>query len=184
MLLEEVENYLIDKHDAEAWPSLEGDDLLSMWQTTDTVVVSKDKDMLTIPGRVLIIPHMKTTDKLKPKKISPREAADFLFIQVLTGDPVDNYAGAPGIGVGKAAEFLNGYQLGNYKTRWEAIITAYEWAWEKRPRWHHLWVHPESPYEEALMNMRCARLLKDEDYKPVVGGSVGLWLPEGKREWI
>jgi DNA polymerase-1 len=188
LLLEQVEKYLYDRHDAVFLPHLEGDDLLSMWQTDDTVVISKDKDMLTIPGRVLIIPHMKTTDGLKPQKITKRAAANNLFMQVLTGDAIDNYSGAPGVGKAKAAEFLNDifYEPGGQ--RWPTIVKAFTWAWENRPRYHGLWVHPENPEEEALMNMRCARLLKDADYIEVDGNgnkhNVGLWLPGGEREWI
>lgn len=181
ILLEKAEAYLIKRYAAESCPGLEGDDLLSMWATSgaydDAVVVSKDKDMLTIPTKVLIIPHAKTTDGLHPKKITKSQALDNLFRQVVTGDTVDNYLGAPGVGP-KGAEtwLLDG------GSRWDRLVACYEWAWENRPRYHDRWVHPGDAEAEALMNFRCARLLADGDYE--YNKRVRMWAPGGKKEWL
>lgn len=187
ILLFDVIDWMFTKHEAVSLPRLEGDDLLSMWQSerpNDDVVVSKDKDMLTIPGRVLIIPHAKSTDNIKPVKITRRMAINTLFEQVLTGDSVDNYLGAPGVGPAKAAKVLEEFLTVGGMNRWQAIVGAFEWAWEKRPRNHKSWVHPGNPEAEALMNMRCARLLTHTDYQPNSTKQIGLWLPGGEREWI
>ncbi len=180
-LLGEAEEYLVKRYEAESYPGLEGDDLLSMWATSgiydDFVVVSKDKDMLTIPGRVMIIPHMKTTDGLEPVSVSKSEALDNLFRQVVTGDTVDNYLGAPGVGPKGAETWLEGEG-----TRWDRLMACYAWAWEKRPRYHDCWVFPGDPYKEALMNFRCARLLRHGDYN--YAETVRLWGPHGKSETL
>lgn len=183
MLLEEVEDYLRRKHGAVSESRLEGDDLLGIWQTetkNDDVIVSKDKDMLTIPGRVLVVPHMK---KLTPDcivHVTKKQALDTLFKQVITGDNIDNYKGAPGIGAKGSETWLQAYKEDGL-TRWEGLVQAYQWAWEMRPRWHHTWVYPGEPEKEALLNMRCARLLTFGDLKD---GKVKLWGPNGAHEWL
>ncbi len=184
VLLEEMNEYLIDRHHAEMVHRLEGDDLLGIWQTSSTdddVIVSKDKDMLTIPGRVLIIPHMQTTNFVSPIDVNRHEAANHLFLQVLTGDPTDNYLGAPGVGKVKAQQYLQMYLDEGNMSRWDVIVKAYTYAWEHYPRQHGSWVHPGKPETEALMNMRCARILHAKDYRD---NQIGLWAPKGDREWI
>lgn len=181
-LMELAEQYLINKFGAESQMGLEGDDLLSIWMTgehkTDGVVVSKDKDMLTIPGRVVIIPHMKSTDNLEVQTISKSDALDNLFRQVVTGDSVDNYLGAPGVGPKGAETWLEA--VGD--SRWDTLVECYAWAWENRPRYQDKWVYPEDPKAEALMNFRCARLLRDGDYRQ--REAVRLWGPEGEDAWL
>lgn len=184
MLLERAEEFLRKRKGARFTRGLEGDDVLGIWATGEFagegVIVSKDKDMRTIPGRCVIIPHMKSTDGLEIEEISRAQAQDNLFRQVITGDSTDNYLGAPGIGT-KGAETWLAASKEDGLTRWGGLIQAYEWAWEMRPRWHDRWVHPGKPYEEALMNMRCARILHDGDYKD---GKVRLWGPKGSEEWL
>jgi hypothetical protein len=184
VLLGAVIDWMFKAHDAEYEPRLEGDDLLGIWQTgtkNPDVIISKDKDMMTIPGRTLIIPHMKTTDGLKVKKVSPSEAADHMMMQVITGDAVDNYLGAPGAGMVKAKKMLDLYREGSYSSRWETIVDTFVWAWEYRKTYRSLWVHPGDPEAEALMNMRCARILRAKDYR---NSKIGLWMPDGEREWV
>lgn len=184
VLLGEMIDYLIDRHQAETIHRLEGDDLLGIWQTSSTdddVIVSKDKDMLTIPGRVLIIPHMQSTNQVHPVDINMGEALDNLFMQVLTGDSTDNYLGAPGVGKARAAQYLEMFHNESNLSRWDVILKAYAWAWDNVPRYHESWVHPGDIQAEALMNMRCARILHAKDYRD---NQIGLWAPKGDREWI
>lgn len=83
---------------------MEGDDLLGILQTgniyTDSIIVSSDKDMLTIPGRVYN--HVKR----EFREVSVNTANWYWMYQTLMGDSCDGYPGAVGIGRVKANNIL------------------------------------------------------------------------------
>lgn len=89
-------------------PNLEADDVMGILATHPTrlkgykVIVSPDKDMKQIPG--LYLNPLQLHEGVR--KVSPVEAEDQLWSQVLTGDATDNYKGCPGIGEKKAADLL------------------------------------------------------------------------------
>lgn len=81
----------------------EADDALGMAQEEeDTVICSIDKDMLQIPGW-----HYNINSCVL-QYINELDATRWLFHQALTGDSVDNYSGAKGIGSAKADALLSG----------------------------------------------------------------------------
>lgn len=82
----------------------EADDLVGIEAmrdpTRETIIVSVDKDLNTIPGW-----------HYNPKKkerylVSPRDALRFFYYQLLVGDSADNIKGAKGIGPKKAERIL------------------------------------------------------------------------------
>lgn len=187
-----VEDYLREKHGAEFLRGLEGDDAIGVAVTgrlkgAATVVVSPDKDMRTIPGRCFTVPHMRRLDTAKVERIDAATARWHMFMQALTGDPVDNYKGAPGVGPKKAAEFLGGAR--STLALWEKTLAAFEWAWENDTRLGKLgrWVHAEGEagfWSEAIMNIRCAKILHAADYREDTG-EVALWNPPGTApNWV
>lgn len=81
----------------------EADDLMGIAATAApeaSIICSIDKDLMQIPGR-----HYNFVTK-EEVRVSPREAALNLYAQILSGDPVDNVPGLPGIGPVKARKLL------------------------------------------------------------------------------
>ena len=81
-------------------PDLEADDALGIYATSndDCIIVSPDKDMKQIPGRLYNLDEHFT--------ITPQQGWQWFLIQTLAGDSTDGYSGAPGFGVKQAQNFL------------------------------------------------------------------------------
>lgn len=154
-------------------PTLEGDDVLGILSTHptlvkgDKVVVSIDKDFKTIPGNH----YNQKQDRFFD--INEEEADWWHMAQTISGDATDGYAGCPGIGVDRAAEFMNapylsipyehtitrGARKGQVETRyreeptddiWAAVVSLYE--------------SKGLSEEAALVQARVARILRHTDY--------------------
>ena len=169
---------------------LEGDDTMGLMATNDPkyTMVSIDKDMLTVPAR-LVNPDWKDPT---PRKIGLREADYNWMYQTICGDTVDNFKGAPGAGPKRAAEALSG------PTNVGALFTAAEQVfWDQSTKKSAVkMVHRGDdlddygipyvthPLEEFLMNARCARILRTGDYRQDEH-KVKLWHPQKTKEtWI
>jgi DNA polymerase-1 len=134
-----VINELKTEYEVITMPSLEADDAMGIYATQypGNVIVSPDKDMRQIPGKLY---NMDET-----VNITPEQGMKWHFIQTLAGDQTDGYSGVPGIGV-KRAEALfakEGYT-------WETIVTAFS---EK-----------DLGEDIALQNARLAKILTVDDY--------------------
>lgn len=103
-LLADVRQYFLEEYQCEIWPDCEADDVMGVLQTRPgkdkTIIVSTDKDMLTIPGSLYNPMHNTKT------VVKPEEALYAFYTQVLTGDAVDGYSGVPGIGPKRAEKIL------------------------------------------------------------------------------
>lgn len=153
IVLKPCREWLIQEMGALVYPNLEGDDVMGILQTNpnkedDTIIVSIDKDMKTIPGKL----YLDTT----MMEISEKEADYNFFFQTLTGDFVDGYKGIPGCGPATAAKILD------INFTWDDIKRAYEKVGKTE--------------EEALVQARCARILRWEDYDHE-NKQVKLWNP-------
>ncbi len=107
----------------ETWDSdeshhLEADDLMGILSTKykNQVIVSEDKDMKTIPGRL----YHPRTDEMTD--ITEDEADYWHMFQALTGDATDGYRGCPGVGPKKAEKLLQ-----EEKT-WDMILEVFHKA--------------------------------------------------------
>jgi len=171
-----VYTYLRDR-DALYLPGLEGDDVLGIMATGDNpegyVAVSIDKDLMTIPGQIC-----NPTRGGGVTRVSQFQADYNWMMQTLMGDKVDNYKGAPGIGQVKATKLLAGCK--NITDMWAAVLEGYV-AQFTNERWSGDFV-TTTAWDEALMNARCARILRAGDYNTATG-EVRLWHPEGDVEW-
>lgn len=171
--LEDMKRFLLDTRDAQWFPGLEGDDLLGIWATDpdgpETVVVSTDKDMRTIPGRCFIVPHMSPIYYGKVEEITIKESRYNWMYQTLIGDIVDNYQGCPGIGPARARDILV-----TASKMWPVVLETFQ-DWFDRPKWRTKFVTGD-PVDEALMSARCARILHYGEYE---NGTVHLWTPHG-----
>lgn len=183
--LYDLKEWLYERYPSARWPRIEADDLMGVLASEpgtgeERIMVSSDKDMLTIPG-LLYRPHLEDP---QVEETSLAEADYYHLFQTLTGDATDHYAGCPGVGPKRAKhaldnltgvtpvrrEITRGKNKGEirttweecqYSTRWEVIVSLYAKA-GLGPR-------------DALVQARCARILRYgewENNRPV------LWLPD------
>lgn len=153
----EVKKYVTDVYGSTTLPWLEGDDVLGIWGTDpkhkgEQVIVTIDKDLLTIPGL-----HYNPT---KPDngviEIDEGTAEYNHLYQTLTGDSVDGYKGCPGIGPVTANRILK------RDCSWGAVVQAYEEAGLDE--------------DSALVQARVARILHKDEYN-MTKKEVRLWEP-------
>jgi len=152
--------YCKDKYTFKQITNLEADDVIGIIATTesdknDYVVVSEDKDLLTIPG---LHWNLKTKELYT---LSEKEA-DFNFLtQTLTGDSVDNYKGCPSVGKVTAEKLLRSATTKG-EDLWETVVNRYEKAGLKEA--------------DAILNARMARILRKCEYNRQTE-EVKLWSP-------
>jgi len=158
-----AKEYVMKNYHYEIQPWLEADDVIGILATYDNgeerIVVSEDKDLLTIPGMHWDIKNQTLWEQDK-------HTADYLFYkQALTGDSVDNYQGCPGIGPKKAEKILNECEDFGFEPKhvWKAIVTAYENAGLNE--------------DDALLQARMARILRHGEY---VMSEPLYWSPENE----
>ena len=92
-----VINQLKTEYEVIIMPQCEADDAMGIYATQNpgNMIVSPDKDMKQIPGKLYNLDEKFTVTK--------REGATWHLIQTLAGDQTDGYGGVPGIGVKRAA---------------------------------------------------------------------------------
>lgn len=132
--------WLLEDWHAQIMPALEADDAMGIHATSDwydfPIIVSDDKDLQQIPGRVL-----RFGDVIE---ISEKQG-DFYFLQqTLQGDATDNYPGCPGIGEKRATDALL------KDPSWETVVRLYEKA--------------ELTEADAIVQARVARILRSSDW--------------------
>ena len=140
------------EYDVCIMPELEADDAMGIYATkvTGNIIVSPDKDMRQIPGKLYNLEDTRT--------ITPEEGAKWHLIQTLAGDQTDGYSGVPGIGVKRAETLFN-----KEGCSWTTIVKAFE--------------DKGLTEEDALLNARLARILTVEDYDSK-RKEPKLWTPE------
>lgn len=145
-----------------AIPPLEGDDVLAIMATNgkheNPVIVSQDKDMLTVPG---------TLFREGTLMLVSEGDADFYWLkQTLTGDTSDGYPGCPGVGPVGAEKLLNEFVLpeGGFNTTeaWNAVVRTFE--------------AKGLTADDALTQARLARIVRDSDWDNQKM-EVKLWAP-------
>jgi len=134
-----VINKLAENYPLIRMPTLEADDAMGIYATSndDCVVVSPDKDMKQIPGRLYNMEEMFTIDK--------QSGWEWFLIQTLAGDSTDGYSGAPGFGVKTSAKFF-----AEYGYTWNSVVRAF--------------IQKGLTEEDALRNARLAKILTADDY--------------------
>lgn len=137
-----LKNWGMETYPSVCMPNIEADDALGIHATNGTydnfVLVSPDKDMQQISCRIYNNKEEFTQ--------TPEDAYRKLFEQALTGDSTDGYAGCIGVGPKRASIILD-KSGGKY---WPAVVKAFEDAGQTE--------------EDALRNLRLARILQVEDW--------------------
>ncbi len=148
---------------------LEGDDVLGILATrqddSERIIVSIDKDMKTIPGKLFNYGK----PELGVVEISEDDADYQHMVQTLSGDSTDGYPGCPKIGPVTAEKLLAPAwkedtlgRMFDVEAAWEIVVTAYKKAGLNE--------------EVALQNARVARILRASDYN-FAKKEVILWEP-------
>lgn len=184
--LYDLKDWLAEQYDTLRWNTLEADDVMGIVATDPTrtderIIVSADKDMMTIPGQ-LYRPQDNLGKKVPViRDIALAEADRYHLYQTIIGDSTDGYPGLPGAGP-VAAEILlkgigwesyahilrSGPRKGQEETRWRgaqmspwrAIVSAYEKAGLTEA--------------DAIKQARLARILRYDEWD---GRTPRLWLP-------
>jgi DNA polymerase I len=96
-------------------PGVEADDLIGIYATSteNTVIVSGDKDFLSVPG----MNYNSRTGDLK--KVTVAQADRYHLYQTLIGDTTDGYTGCPGCGPVMADKTLDA------DCSWEAVLAVF-----------------------------------------------------------
>ena len=148
---------------------LEGDDVIGILHTRypDTsIMISSDKDMKTIPGRLYDFHHLQHHD------ISVNQANYNWMTQTLMGDTADGYPGCPGIGKKKAANILPLVD----DTEDEDVFLERLW-YEVIETYQNHFKNPDVAESAAVRQARLARILRCDDYC-YDSKSVRLWHPK------
>ena len=150
------ENYKSVQYDG-----LEADDVMGVLagstELTDPVMISIDKDLMTVPGKLL------NPNKMRRAVRITKPAADrMMLIQALQGDRTDNYPGVEGIGPVKAEKIVN--EHADIRAAWQAVVETF------------------GDEEMALTMTRLARILRHDDFN-IEKGEVRLWHPTNKDIW-
>ena len=158
--------YLAEKYRVVQKAGLEADDLLGILGTQpdieNPVVVSIDKDIMTLPCKVF------NPDKMRrPIRINPNVADLAVFKQAMMGDSSDNYKGIPRIGTAKADKILA--DAPHPKLAWDVTRDAF--------------ISNGLTEADALLMVRLARILRHGDYKEATG-EVRLWTPDKQDTWM
>lgn len=149
-----------EEYNCVSMSGLEADDVMGILATKpgqrQTIIVSQDKDMKTIPGQV-----WNGVDKLF---VTENEADYNHIYQTLIGDNSDGYKGCPGVGPKKAEKLLGNMRNANFNVyaAWPLVVAEY--------------IKVGLTSDDALRQARLARILRWSDWdsenkKPI------LWTP-------
>ena len=146
-----VINQLKTEYEVIIMPELEADDSMGIYATQNpgNIIVSPDKDMKQIPGKLYNLDEQFT--------VSKESGAAWHLIQTLSGDQTDGYGGVPGLGVKRSEVLFNkeGYS-------WETVVNAFK--------------SKDLTEQDALINARLARILTVDDYDFKTNRPI-LWSP-------
>ncbi len=149
VIYHDLREYVIRTYPTRWELGLEADDVMGLLSHPhDTVVVSEDKDLLTVPG---------WTYRREELVHTTRGQADLNWLgQTLMGDTTDGYPGCPGVGP-KGVEKLN---LGDADDPWSVVVRAFGKA--------------KLTEEDAVTQAQLARILRPGEFKD---GQPLLWDP-------
>lgn len=137
---EALRNYISATWDTYIAENEEADDVMGIMCTAqphDTVIVTIDKDLDMIPGD-----HYNFV-KGERYTVDQETATHNFYMQLLTGDSVDNIQGIAKVGPARAAQILDGLSLDD---QWIAVVSTYmsrageDWEAYLREQGQLLWI--------------------------------------------
>lgn len=148
ILLPFVKEHIREAYSTKVKDGIEADDVIGILMTHPTLMPGKkvcvtiDKDLLQIPGR-----HFNP-DKDVKRMISEQQGDRFFMYQTLIGDKVDNYPGCRGIGPVNAEKLLAPHT--SIEGWWPVVVKTF--------------LKKGFTTDDALVQARCARMLRHYDY--------------------
>ena len=145
------------EYECVSYPNLEGDDVLGLLATNgqykNPIIVSVDKDMKTIPCKLI------REDEIL--HITEKKADRHWFEMSLAGDSGDNIYGIKGMGMVTASK-----TLANTPDTRDALWSKVQETYTKKGY----------SIADAILNARLTRILREGDYNYSTG-EVNLWQP-------
>jgi DNA polymerase-1 len=186
--LYDLKDWLAETYTTERWAALEADDVMGILATDPTrtderIIVSADKDMMQIPGKLFRPATEGRPEKLM--QISVEEADRFHLYQTIVGDITDGYPGLPGAGPVEAERLLAGEAWVGYPrtiSRGPRKGTmVIDWKLGADELAQSAWDRVVSAYyrrgltqTDAIKQARLARILRYDEWD---GRSPRLWTP-------
>lgn len=150
-----LKQWVMDNYEYAIFPKCEADDVMGILATqkdANCIIVSEDKDMMTVPARLYRQGELRKIDEA---------TADYhVFFQTLTGDATDGYPGCKGFGAVKAEKVL---KAANPMEYWKIVVDAFKASGETE--------------DGALSQARCARILRSSDFD-LEKKTIVLWNPQ------
>lgn len=139
--------YLVREWNAEVTDGYEADDALGIYQTTDTIICTIDKDLDMVPGLHYSWPIVRKGAVVREGKIyevSEIEGIKSFYRSLLVGDRTDNIFGVDGIGKVKAAKMID--ELETEEQMFEKVAELYN-----------------GDMDRMLMNGKCLWIMREEN---------------------
>lgn len=157
LALKEITKWVYEKHNGICWKNLEADDVIGILCCTNKnyVAVSGDKDFYTLP--CVFFNFLK--DEITETTL---EDADYNhLVQSMSGDTVDGFSGASGVGPKTAKKLLD-----KNGATWQTVVDTY--------------ISKDQTEDEALLNAQLSYILRNENEYDKKKGTVKLWKPKQK----
>ena len=124
--LQATREFLVTEWKAKLGHGIEADDMLGINQAEDTIIASLDKDLKMIPGRHYswAISTSKWSKEAQFLNVSIDNGNKQFWRQMLIGDVSDNVVGVNGIGVKRAAKWID--DLESDQECFEVVFDLYE----------------------------------------------------------
>lgn len=150
-----LKDFIRQRWETVEYPRLEADDILGIMSNSRDIMVSSDKDLLTVPGKHL------NPEKLEQGVVgvTKEQAYYHHMTQTLVGDSTDNYKGCPGVGPVAAKKLLDGLSPSEM---WPAVVARY--------------AKSKLSEDHALTQARLAHILLPGEYD-CRSQEVSLWNP-------
>ena len=153
--LKDLIKWSIKNHNGIMWDNVEADDVAGILCSNkpNMVAVSGDKDFATLPCEWFNFLTCETSYTTKD------EANYNHLCQSLSGDSVDGFSGAKGIGSVSARKLLD-----KNGANWSTVVNAY--------------LDKDQTEEDALLNARLSYILRNKTEYNKTKGKVKLWMPK------
>lgn len=152
----ELEAWAIKRWSAVWYPGLEADDTMGILAGKGKTIISSDKDMKTVPGRLHVPKSGKTMT------ITPDRADHWWMMQTLMGDSTDGFAGCVGCGPTGAENVL----LGGASMRdWWPLVED-KFAAQKTGKYRLI----TQTRADALQQAKLSRILRPGEFDKDSGG--------------
>ena len=157
LALKHTINKVKERYECITYPNLEGDDVLGLLATNgrydNPIIVSVDKDMRTIPCKLLAAEEVE--------HITQKKANRHWFEMSMAGDAGDGIQSIKGMGMVTASKTLADTP-DTIEALWDKVSKTY--------------IKKGHTLADAILNARLTRILREGDYNYQTG-EVNLWKP-------